>query len=80
MDYMDLQILSRMDIKEHHKNIIDELNNDHITKQRRRYLESYLQDLDRYIGRHRNATKVPTPLELYCDGNPDAPECRKYDI
>lgn len=28
---------------------------------------------------HRRAT-VKTPLVLYCDDNPDAPECRIYDV
>jgi hypothetical protein len=28
---------------------------------------------------HPNEQKDPTPLELYCDLNPDALECRIYE-
>jgi hypothetical protein len=69
-----------MEIKTLFQNIINELDGDNITKQRRRYLESYMEELDRYIKNHPDITQIPSSLELYCDLNPDAPECRKYDI
>lgn len=69
-----------MNIKIYYQNIIDELNNDHITKQRRRYLDFHLDQLDKYIDKYPNITEAPTHLELYCNENPDAPECLKYDV
>jgi hypothetical protein len=80
MDYTALPILFNMEIKTLFQNIINELDGDNITKQRRRYLESYMEELDRYIKNHPDITQIPSSLELYCDLNPDAPECRKYDI
>ena len=69
-----------MEIKILLKTLIKELDDDNITKQRRRYLETYMEELNKYIDNNPEKTKVPSPLELYCDLNPDAPECRKYDI
>ena len=69
-----------MDIKLHLQNIINELNSDDINKQRKRYLTSYIGDLEQYTTNHPDATQVPSYLELFCDLNPDAPECRKFDL
>jgi hypothetical protein len=51
-----------------------------INSQRRRYLESELQSLIKYKENHPDKTSDPTPLELYCDENPNAPECRIYEV
>lgn len=69
-----------MDIKLHLQNIINELNSDDINKQRKRYLTSYIGDLEQYISNHPDVNEVPSYLELFCDLNPDAPECRKFDL
>ena len=69
-----------MNIQEALNNIIKELDESNITKQRRRYLESYQEDLFRYLNNHPEATKIPNAFELYCDLNPQAPECLKYDV
>jgi hypothetical protein len=50
-----------------------------ISSQRRRFLEQELEDLKTYKDHHPNDSHDPTPLELYCDKNPDALECRIYD-
>lgn len=69
-----------MKIQDLLKNIIDEINNDNLTKQRRRYLKEYREDLEKYINKHPEKTRIPSSLELYCDLHPEAPECLKYDI
>jgi hypothetical protein len=49
------------------------------SKQRRRHLENELERLLAYIERHPDATYAPNSLELYCDENPNALECRVYE-
>lgn len=80
MVYTAHQMLSKMKIQELLQNVIDELNNDIVTKQRKRYLEQYKEDLERYISHHPETTHIPSSLELYCDLHPEAPECLKYEI
>jgi hypothetical protein len=58
----------------------NELLDGNTNSQRRRYLESELESLIKYKENHPNQTSDPTPLELYCDENPDAPECRIYEV
>lgn len=50
-----------------------------ISPQARRHTEEELTSLESYKERHPNDTHDPTGLELYCDSNPEAPECRIYD-
>lgn len=38
-----------------------------------------LAQLETYQKNHPNDHHDPTALELHCDLNPDAPECRVYD-
>jgi len=80
MDYMVLQITPNMKIQEALKNIDYEIYESDITKQRRRFLESYKEDLESYLNRNPNKTEVPTAFELFCDSNPHAPECLTYDL
>lgn len=47
--------------------------------QMRRHVEEELEDLKNYKENHPNDDHDPTPLELYCDNNPNALECRVYD-
>lgn len=47
--------------------------------QSRRHAEEELEALESYAERHPNDDHDPTPLELYCDANPDAAECRIYE-
>jgi len=52
--------------------------------QQRRHIEGELQELEVYVEKHKKEIEAgdhhdPTPLELYCDSNPDADECRIYE-
>lgn len=47
--------------------------------QTRRHVEEELGALEKYKERHPEEDYDPTPLELYCDANPNALECRIYD-
>lgn len=67
-------------IKEHIKINKDELNNPMISSQRRRHIEDELDSLERYHNNHPEDNHDPNTLELFCDTNPNAPECRVYDI
>lgn len=49
------------------------------SSQSRRHAEEELEQLERYQASHPNDDHDPTPLELYCNDNPDALECRMYD-
>jgi hypothetical protein len=44
-----------------------------------RHLEEELKGLNEYKQHHPEDTHDPSPLEVYCDLNPEAPECRVYD-
>jgi hypothetical protein len=44
-----------------------------------RHLEEELQGLKEYKSHHPEDNHDPTALEVYCDLNPEAPECRVYD-
>lgn len=65
--------------------------NDHIEKDRRiledptvspqmrRHTAEELEALETYKQHHPEDYHDPSPLELYCDSNPEAPECRIYE-
>ena len=44
-----------------------------------RHLEEELKGLEEYKAHHPEDNHDPTALEVYCDLNPEAPECRVYD-
>lgn len=50
-----------------------------ISPQMRRHTEQELADLQAYAERHPEDKHDPTSLELFCDNNPEALECRVYD-
>jgi len=61
---------------EHDKKILD----DPLTSsQSRRHVEEELESLERYHARHPEDEHDPTSLELFCDDNPGAVECKIYD-
>jgi len=66
-------------IKAHIKSDKDELENPQISAQRRRHIEDELEQLEAYQQRHPEDDHDPTALELYCDANPNALECRVYE-
>jgi hypothetical protein len=47
--------------------------------QARRHTSEELLALETYQKNHPEDTHDPTPLELYCEMNPSALECRVYD-
>jgi len=49
------------------------------SSQSRRHAEEELEALERYQERHPEDDHDPTPLELFCDANPSALECRIYE-
>lgn len=56
-----------------------ELSDPQLSPQRRRHLEDELEQLEVYQQNHPEDHHDPTPLELYCELNPNAPECRIYE-
>lgn len=51
-----------------------------ISSQSRRHIEEELESLLNYKNNHPNDDHDPSSLDLFCDANPNALECRKYDI
>ncbi|TGG91174.1 MAG: hypothetical protein ERJ67_08480 [Aphanocapsa feldmannii 277cV] len=43
------------------------------------HFEGELASLKEYKEHHPDDSHDPTPLEVYCDANPDADECRLYE-
>ena len=66
-------------LKQHINDDRNELDNPNTSGQRRRHLEDELNSLEKYQKNHPDDEHDPTGLELYCDQNPDALECRVYD-
>lgn len=66
-------------IQQHINDDKNELDNSNLSGQRRRHLESELNSLEHYQNNHPDDDHDPTPLELYCDENPDALGCRIYE-
>ena len=66
-------------LQQHINDDRDELDNPNTSSQRRRHLEGELDSLEKYQVSHPDDDHDPTPLELYCDENPNALECRVYD-
>lgn len=60
--------------------IKNELDLNSINKQRKRYLESYLTELINYSEKHPEVTEVPSSLSIFCDVNPNAKECKIFDV
>jgi len=58
------------------KEILDDST---ISPQMRRHTQEELEALETYKENHPGDDHDPTSLELYCDANPDAPECLVYD-
>lgn len=55
------------------------LNDPLVSSQSRRHVEEELESLERYAERHPDDDHDPTALELFCDENPEALECRIYE-
>ena len=66
-------------LQQHINDDRDELDNPNTNSQRRRHIESELDSLEKYQVNHPDDDYDPTPLELFCDENPDASECKIYE-
>ena len=66
-------------IDQHIQKDEDLLNDPLISPQSRRHTEEELEALETYKENHPEDSHDPTPLELYCDANPGAIECRVYE-
>jgi hypothetical protein len=66
-------------IEQHIEADKEELSNPQLSPQRRRHLEDELEQLETYAENHPDDHHDPTPLELFCDANPNALECRVYE-
>lgn len=51
-----------------------------ISPQHRRHIEGELESLEKYHETHPEDHHDPSSLELYCNENPDALECKTYDV
>lgn len=68
-----------MELQQTINDVSEELENSSINKQRKRYLNDYLSDLLKYQENNPESVECPTNFELFCNLNPDAPECRIFD-
>jgi hypothetical protein len=50
-----------------------------ISPQMRRHKKEELDSLEKYYSNHPESNYDPTSLELFCDENPNALECRIYE-
>lgn len=50
-----------------------------ISSQSRRHTQEELEALEKWLENHPDDTHDPSCLELFCDSNPEAPECRVYE-
>jgi hypothetical protein len=66
-------------LQQHINDDHDEISNPNISGQRRRHLEDELDHLEKYQANHPDTDHDPNGFEMYCDENPDAPECKIYD-
>ncbi len=60
------------------------LENPTISPQQRRHIEEELRELEVYVENHKKDIEDgdhhdPTALELFCEVEPDADECRIYE-
>tara|TARA_B100000927_G_C16170159_1_gene351011 strand:- start:345 stop:572 length:228 start_codon:yes stop_codon:yes gene_type:complete len=60
------------------------LENPTISPQQRRHIEEELHELEVYVENHKKEIEAgdhhdPTALELFCEVEPSAPECKVFD-
>ena len=60
------------------------LENPTTSPQQRRHIEGELEELELYVKNHKKEIEAgdhhdPTALELFCEVEPDADECRVYE-
>jgi hypothetical protein len=62
---------------QHDKSILDDPQT---SPQARRHTEEELESLKRYAQNHPQDDHDPSALELYCNDNPFALECKSFDV
>lgn len=67
-------------IEQHIKNDKKILDDPTISPQSRRHIKFELESLKKYRKEHPEDTHDPTALELYCNENPNALECKIYEV
>ena len=69
-----------MDSVEKHIDYDKKILDDPLTSpQARLHTEEELVALEKWVENHPDDSHDPTALELYCDANPNALECRIYE-
>lgn len=68
-----------MDIHTHIETDKRILEDPMVSAQSRRHVEEELEQLERYAANHPEDDHDPSALELFCNDNPGADECRIYD-
>ena len=71
--------MSNRTLQQHIDDDRNELDDSNTNSQRRRHLEDELSLLKKYQENHPDYHHDPSSLELFCDSNPDAAECRIYE-
>ena len=71
-------------IEKHIKTDKEILDNASTSPQQRRHIEGELHELEVYAENHKEEIAAgdhhdPTALELYCEMEPEADECREYE-
>jgi hypothetical protein len=66
-------------IDQHIQKDVEILNDPTTSPQARRHTEEELTALKTYKANHPEDSHDPSALELYCDANPHALECRVYE-
>lgn len=56
------------------------LDDPQTSPQARRHTQEELAALEAYHNNHPEDHHDPTALELYCDANPEALECKMHDV
>lgn len=74
-----MELTNMQNIDQHIEKDKKILEDSMISPQQRRHVEEELKDLENYKKNHPEDNHDPTALELFCDNNPDAPECRIYE-
>lgn len=67
-------------IQQHIQKDQEILENPMISSQSRRHTQAELESLERWAKDHPEDSHDPSPLELFCNDNPMAPECILYDV
>jgi hypothetical protein len=69
-----------MDINQHIQQDKKILDDPTTSPQQRRHIEGELESLEKFHKEHPEVETDPTPLDLWCNDNPDALECKAYDV